>query len=217
VLRLSLILPLLATLASVLSRFEGATPQSLPRRFELDSMRTRIGFEADATMGAFRGNARKVTGWVETSAADFADARGEIDVEAALLQTGIGMRDRHLRETLETNAHPRIHFKLDSARFARRDSAGAWHRLYGVLTVRNVSRRPEILARISTRGDTIGVLGRISTRFTEFEMKPPSRVLGTVKVKDAFTITFDCTFVARTASTEAERTPGIPSRNPPGQ
>jgi polyisoprenoid-binding protein YceI len=209
-----LILPLLAPLASPTRSFESRSSTNVLRRLELDSMRTRIGFEADATMGAFRGAARKVSGWVETNDPGFADARGEVELDAASIQTGIGMRDRHLRETLETNAYPRIRFALDSVRPAYRDSAGTWYRLHGALTVRKVSRSPEILARISPRGDTIGVVGKIATRFTEFELKPPSRLLGTVKVKDAFTITFDCTFVTRASHKQLDSSLRLSYRSP---
>jgi polyisoprenoid-binding protein YceI len=176
-----------------------AVPQTNARRFQVDSVRTRIGFQADATLGSFRGTARKVMGWVETSESSFADARGEIVVQAASFHTGIGLRDRHLRETLEVTEHPAIRFVLDSARFEQTDSAGQnWYRLHGQLTIRNVMRTPEIRAHVAARGDTLVVQGTLATRFTDFEMKPPTRMLGTTKVRNEFTITFDCAFVATT-------------------
>jgi polyisoprenoid-binding protein YceI len=176
------------------------------QRFVLDSATSRIGFEADATLGGFRGNARKILGWVETSQPDFSDARGEIDVAASSFQTGLGMRDRHLRETLESQTHPVVRFVLDSARLARLDSAGAdWYRLHGRLTVRNVTREQDLLARISLQGDSIVAAGNLAARFTDFEMKPPSRLLGTTKVKNEFTITFHCTFIAQSAGLQANQ------------
>jgi polyisoprenoid-binding protein YceI len=176
------------------------TTQEL-QRFALDSVSSRIGFEADATLGGFRGHARKITGWVERSQPDLTDARGQIEVDAASFQTGIGLRDRHLRSTLETQIFPTIRFVLDSARFEHTDSAGqAWYRLHGQLTVRNVTRTPEVLARIAVQGDSISADGRIAMRFTDLDMKPPTRMLGTTRVKNDFTITFHCIFVARPAS-----------------
>ena len=173
------------------------TPHAPARRYELDAARTRIGFDANATLGDFQGNATKVTGWVETSEPEFSDAHGVVEVAAASFQTGIGMRDRHLRETLETEKYPLLRFALDSARFERADSTGKWYRLHGALTIRNATRNPELVARVSTHGDTIVVQGLLPARFTEYDMKPPSKLLGSAKVKDAFTIRFDCTFVAR--------------------
>jgi polyisoprenoid-binding protein YceI len=169
----------------------------LSGRYQLAAAGSRISFDADATLGGFQGTARKVTGWVETAEPNFSAARGAIEVDAASFETGIGMRDRHLRETLETNVHPLIRFVLDSARYERTDSTGNWYRLHGALTIRSATRRPDIVARVSPHGDTIVVQGQLATRFTEFALKPPSKLLGTAKVKDAFTIRFDCTFVAR--------------------
>ena len=189
---------LVATLAHPIPEPRTQTPAP---RFVLDTLSSRIGFEADATLGGFRGEARKITGWVETSEPAFADAHGVIEVTAASFRTGIGMRDRHLRETLETQTYPALRFVLDSARVVNADSMGtAWYRLYGQLTVRNVTRALDTVARISSSGDSITTMGRIDTRFTDFEMKPPSRLLGTTKVKNEFTITFHCTFVPESVS-----------------
>jgi polyisoprenoid-binding protein YceI len=171
-------------------------------RFDIDSANTRIGFEANATLGAFRGSARKVTGFVETAQRDFVDARGQIEVSAASFQTGIGLRDRHLRETIEAEKYPLIRFVLDSARYEQTDSTGAaWFGLHGRLTIRNVTRSPVIRARLTAAGDSIVVAGRLPAKFTDFEMKPPSRMLGTTKVKDDFVITFHCTFRSHQIST----------------
>ncbi|MGH7466528.1 MAG: YceI family protein [Longimicrobiales bacterium] len=193
---LTLLLPAALVLSS--ASLQSATLRPPPvRRFELDSARTSVGFRAQATLGEFRGYARRITGWVEMQEPNYVDAHGEIVLQAASFQTGIGLRDRHLRETLETSNHPTIRFVLDSARFEQTDSTGEnWYRLYGQLTIRNVTRRPELRARVVARADTLQVQGSLATRFTDFEMKPPTRMLGTTKVRNEFTIMFECTFVA---------------------
>jgi hypothetical protein len=44
-------------------------------------------------------------------------------------------------------------------------------------------------------GDTIAVNGSFPMTFSEFGFTPPSRMLGVVKVKDAWSINFDVRFV----------------------
>ena len=160
------------------------------RRYELDPAVSRVWFDADATMGEFTGRSSKLTGWLELGDAGYTNVRAHIELEAASLKTGIGMRDGHMRETLGTKNFPVISVDVDST---REDSASS-HHIWARLRVREDTLAFETDVRVQERGDTIFVSGRFPARFTDLGMKPPTRMLGTVKVKNDFTIGFECAF-----------------------
>jgi polyisoprenoid-binding protein YceI len=160
------------------------------RRYELDAAVSSVWFDADATMGAFRGRSSKLTGWLEIGAAGYTNVRARIELEAASLKTGIGMRDGHMRGELDTDKFPTITVDVDST---REDSASV-HHIWARLRVRKDTLVFDTDVRVQERGDTIFVSGRFPVRFTDIGMKPPSRVLGTMKVKNDFSIGFECAF-----------------------
>jgi polyisoprenoid-binding protein YceI len=179
-------------------------------RFVLDSAATRIWFEADATLGRFEGRATRFSGEAEVSdTLNFAGTRGHVEIEVASFKTGNGMRDGHLRGDMRADRYPRILFEATDAQpatLATVDSLLAGVTAFsdaipalrvfieGRLTVRDSTREVRVPARVRMAGDTIRVRGRLATRFTALGMKPPSRILGTVKVKDDIVLLFDALF-----------------------
>jgi polyisoprenoid-binding protein YceI len=180
-------------------------------RLDIDSAGSRIWFEADASLGRFQGTALRFTGWAEVpdSTYFYPRGRGEIEIEVASFRTGNGMRDGHLRGDMRADRFPRIRFVADDvveAALAEVDSLLAGVAAFsdtipaarvfieGSLTIRDSTRTVRIPARIRMTGDTLRVRGRLATRFTEFGIKPPSRLLGTVKVKDDIALLFDALF-----------------------
>jgi polyisoprenoid-binding protein YceI len=159
-------------------------------RYELDPAVSKVWFDADATMGAFRGRSSTLTGWLETEDPGYSNVRAHVELAAATLKTGVGMRDGHMRETLDTNKYPIISIDLDST---RQDSTNA-HHIWARLRVREDTLAFDTDVRVQERGDTIFVSGRFPVRFTDLGMKPPTRMLGTMKVKNDFSIGFECAF-----------------------
>jgi polyisoprenoid-binding protein YceI len=192
---------------SMVSAFtSGAAAQ---QRFVLDSAATRIWFEADATLGEFKGRAQRFRGWADVAdLVMFAGTTGHVEIEVASFRTGNGMRDGHLRGDMKAQQYPLIVFELSDvevvaledvlAQLAPEDTAGAGERvpvrLRGRLTIRGVTRDVAIAALVQVAGDSIRARGRLHTRFTQFDMKPPSRIFGTVKVKDPIVLAFDALF-----------------------
>ncbi len=72
-----------------------------------------VRFVSKAPMESFEGRTDRVSGRVEVDCAAPGDsATVEVSVELAGLETGIGLRDRHMRENhLETDRYPRAVFR----------------------------------------------------------------------------------------------------------
>ena len=178
------------------------------RSYVLDTLRTRIGFEAGATMGAFGGTARRFRGHAEIAdTASLTGATGRIEIDVASFRTGIGIRDGHLRGDLDADEYPTITFVLASARrsaepfsaetglvMAADEPARAPVLLSGQLTIRGETRDIGIPALVRFAADSLYARGRVPVRFTDFDMKRPSRLLGMAKVDDALVLHFDAVF-----------------------
>ncbi len=185
---------------------QAASPGPARLRLELDTVRTRVWFEADATLGAFTGKAGRVRGYAEVAdTASLSGAKGRIEVDVASFRTGIGMRDGHLRGDLQASKHPTIVFALEEVAGSSEDAMAGIERpanepssrpmlLKGTLTVRGVTRPVGIPTRIRFTPDSVYAHGRVPVRFTGFEMKPPSRMLGMTRVDDELVLRFDAVF-----------------------
>jgi polyisoprenoid-binding protein YceI len=160
------------------------------RRYELDPVTSKVWLDASATMGSFSGRSNKLTGWLETGEPGYVDVRAHIELEAASLKTGIGLRDGHLRGELDTDKYPTITVEVDSTR----EDSTTYHHVWARLTVRGNAHTFETTAQVLEHGDTIVVSGKFPMSFTSLGMKPPSKLLGTVKVKNDFSIGFECAF-----------------------
>lgn len=73
-----------------------------------------VTFTSKAPLETIVGKTSQVRGYVTVDPADIkGSATGKIEVDLASLQTGIGMRDRHMREQyLETDKFPKTTFEI---------------------------------------------------------------------------------------------------------
>ncbi len=186
-----------------------ATPG--PSRFDLVPAVSRLWFEAHSTLGGFSGEAHGANGWAWLGPdGRFIGGKGRVEVLVRDIRTGIGLRDHHLRETLDADRFPFVTLVVDSVAphppqasphgAAASDTAtvpplpgGEPVLLHARLTIRDRTRTVEVPAAARLAGDTLRVVGAIPVRFTEFGMKPPTRLLVT-HVGDAFALFFDARF-----------------------
>ncbi len=176
------------------------TAQSAGPRLRLDSASSRVWFDGSSTFGAFTATTASLSGWTQLAApGQFAEARGQVDMRAATLHTGIGLRDRHLRQALDTDRFPLVTLVLERVTLAAGGYAGASEgtavALQGALRVKDRPYPVTFAATAAFHGDTLLVVGRAPLRFTEVGMKPPTRLLGSVKVHDEFVLRFDGRFL----------------------
>lgn len=165
-------------------------------RYTLDSTRSQLTFEANSTTGHFIGRATDVSGWAKTAdTLSFAHARGEVRVQVASVHTGIGLRDRHLRSDMKADRFREVVVTIDSARVSPMRESAHPAMLVGTISFRGITRALTATAGIRLAGDTMVVTGGIPMRFTDFAMKPPTRVLGLTRVRDEWEIGFSIRFV----------------------
>lgn len=131
-------------------------------KWEIDPVHSTIGFSVKHMMVAtVRGRFGSVRGTIELDPAAPEQARGEVVIDAASVDTNVLMRDNHLRspDFFEAERHPHLTYHVTRV---HRVSAGRF-RVEGALTIRGVTRPVTLDAELSDvfvdpkRGTRIGI------------------------------------------------------------
>jgi polyisoprenoid-binding protein YceI len=114
-------------------------------------------------------------------------ARVSVAVEA--LDCANGTMNGHMQKALRMKDHPRITFTLDSYTLDGADAV-----LEATLEMAGSSNPVRIPATVTEEaGGIVRVAAQHEIRMTEWGVKPPSLMLGAMKVHDPVTIHFDVT------------------------
>lgn len=175
---------------------EPAARLAAPHRLVLDSAVSHVWFDGTSTFGAFSATTSSLDGWTELQGDALAGARGVVRLQAATLHTGIGLRDRHLRQELDTDRFPLITLTVDDVSTSAAVSGGAIPVVIrGALTVKGQTHPVSFGGTAALRGDTLTVDAKTPLTFTGLGMKPPTRMFGTTRVHDDFLLRFQGRFL----------------------
>ena len=123
----------------------------------------------------------------------------EVTVPVLTLRSEKSGLDKNLWKTLKAGEYPNIVFHLD--RYSLPDSGAAGDTIAvkaeGSLTVVGVSRPATLLLRAYPGDGGLWVEGRYALRMTEFGIKPPKMMLGTLRVGDRITVGYKLLLATR--------------------
>ena len=115
----------------------------------------------------------------------------QVTVPAALLDCKNGTMNEHMLKALKTKTNPDIVFRVASYDLARENDA-LRITLAGQLTLGGVEKPVTIVTTANEEGEgALRVMGTHEVRMTEFGLKPPSLMLGTMKVDEKVKVSFD--------------------------
>jgi hypothetical protein len=115
----------------------------------------------------------------------------QLVVPAKTLDCGNGTMNGHMLEALKSKEHPDIAFRLVSYDLASGDG-GEKGTLNGVLTIGGTDQT--IAFPVQLVDGTAGVLrvtGKYELNMKDYAIKPPTLMLGTMKVHEKVTVNFD--------------------------
>jgi polyisoprenoid-binding protein YceI len=102
-----------------------------------------------------------------------------------------GTMNEHMRKALKASQNPTVVFRVDTYELARA-SEGVTVTLNGTLTMGGVEKPITVNAQAKPgENGTLLVTGTRELRMTEFGLKPPTLMLGTMKVDDRVKVGFD--------------------------
>jgi len=115
----------------------------------------------------------------------------EVRVPVSTLSCGNGTMDEHMRKALKAEQNPEIRFELKSYMVGEKTDAGTTVQAEGVMTIAGASKTVELTGVVTPTATGLRVQGSAPLRMTEYGVKPPSLMLGTLKVADAITVHYD--------------------------
>jgi polyisoprenoid-binding protein YceI len=176
------------TLAGLLSPVAAAAEA---RRYVIDPDKSQIRFHATSRFMDADGRFGRVGGEVTVDDARPESAAGEVDVDVASIDTGIGLRDRHLRsdDFFDVARYPRATFVLAGV---RREGEGFV--ATGDLTIRGVTRRLSVPVRVTLGPAAVRVTGELTLDRRQFGVAYQSRLN---PVGDRVAVSFDLQATAR--------------------
>jgi polyisoprenoid-binding protein YceI len=179
---------LIVGVMSGLAVASASAQMALPRNFSL-SKESRLWFDGTSTVRSFTCSAKKVDANVvaepDASPVELVKTASLV-VPVASLDCGNGTMNGHMRKALKADDNPQITWKLVSYRLD-----GAAVVLNGTLTIAGKENPIELRGTGSADNGVIRLKGTKQIKMTEFGVKPPSLMLGTMKVGDLVTVSYD--------------------------
>ncbi len=118
-----------------------------------------------------------------------------IKLEAKSLKSGNSIMDGKTYDAFEYKKNPNIVFQLTEGSIVKLSNQDEDVTLTGNLTMAGQTKKINIKAvcKITKTGD-YQIKGSVPLKMSDYGMKPPTAMLGTMKTGDAVTIKFDVTF-----------------------
>ena len=163
---------------------------------------SRLWIEGSSTVRSFECKAEAFEATVATTdqaavsavlSAQKAVSSVELTVPAEQLECGNGTMNDHMRKALKAKDHPTITFRVSSYALATATAgAGVQGTLQGELTLGGVTKPITVEAVANDGGDgTLLVTGQHLIRMKEFGLKPPTLMLGTLRVDEKVNVRFE--------------------------
>lgn len=190
--RITASLALAVTLPAVIAFARTATLDVQPEsRLWVAGTSTVRSFQCQA--GAFDANVASAS--AEAVAAVLAGEKAVSNVEVTVPVDRLDCRNatmnEHMWKALKAKEHPTVVFRADAYDLTRANDS-VTVTLSGSLTLGGVQKPITIKAQAkSGPGGTLVVSGTREIRMTEFGLKPPTLMLGTMKVGERVTVGFD--------------------------
>ncbi|KGL63941.1 YceI family protein [Polaribacter sp. Hel1_85] len=118
----------------------------------------------------------------------------DVKIEATSLKSGKRTMDKITYKALKAEEHPLISFIFKKGEIISENTDFINITLHGDLTIAGVTKNVSVLTRINKLGDTITLIGKYKLKMTDYGIKPPTALLGTIKTGDEITIEFNLKF-----------------------
>jgi len=114
----------------------------------------------------------------------------EVRVPVKSIRSGKSAMDKKTHEALEADSHPYIVFNQSSVK-----SLGPYQVvLSGDLNIGGVVRKVELEAGYSVNGSSVTFSGTLPIKMSDFEIDPPTALMGTIKTGDEIVLNYKGVF-----------------------
>jgi polyisoprenoid-binding protein YceI len=132
--------------------------------------------------------------------------RGYAEARVAAMRTGIGLRDRHLRNAMDADSFPALRFELDEVRVGHVHGDTTDVALHGFLVLHGQRRAVRAEGRVVATATAVALVASFPVDMREYGITPPTRFLGSVRVRPVAQITARLRFDGSAAGQHPEGT-----------
>lgn len=119
-----------------------------------------------------------------------------LDIPVKSIKSGEKLMDSKTYETFDANKHPNIAFRLTDVTNLQITGDNVHVVFNGNLTMAGTTKKVTIKANgKNIKQGTYVFNGNVPLKMTDFQMKPPTALLGTLKVGDGIKLEFDITLM----------------------
>ena len=150
---------------------------------------SRVWVTGTSTVRGYRCESTRVEGTAQVSSADLASlsvSGATVSIPVSTLDCSNGTMNGHMRNALKMAENPTIRFRATGV-----DVDGTRATMTGELTIAGSTQRVSIDATVASEGGQLRVRGSKPLRMTDYGVRPPSLMLGTMKVHPPVTVGFD--------------------------
>jgi hypothetical protein len=158
---------------------------------------SQFWIDGTSTVNAFTCAASQVAGHgvVETAPdGQPTELDAEVVIPVRAFDCGVRQMNRDMYEALKGKAHPAVRFALDRAEVLPAPPYSEWTpvRVWGTITLAG-ERRPVTVTAQGRRLDDglVRIQGQHALRMTDFDIEPPTGLLGLVRAHDDIVVRFD--------------------------
>jgi polyisoprenoid-binding protein YceI len=158
---------------------------------------SRLWFDGTSTLRAWTCTADKIASTIDAEAGvvdavlDGRQVAGRLEVEfpVANLECKNGTMNEHMRKALKLTTHPKITFNLSGYDLTKGTPPGAT--VQGALTMNGQSRPIAVPVQFVRADGALRVTGKVPLTMTEWGVRPPTLMMGTIRVGDVVTVQFN--------------------------
>lgn len=156
---------------------------------------SRVWVDGTSTTRSWHCESTRAEGSAAAATTDLAQlsrvARAEITVPVATLDCRNNTMNGHMRNALKADQAPEIRFRATSVQVTPTSVDAGTAEMQGTLTIAGADRPVTITGTVVRENGQLRVRGSKRITMTEWGVRPPSLMLGTMKVNPAATVGFD--------------------------
>lgn len=138
----------------------------------------QVAFTSKVVALTFTGTTDKIDGFIYWEGDSLFAAKGQLhfEVELASFDTGIGKRDRDMRQVLDTDQWPKAVYKGAIAEHTAVDSTGVAYRVKtkGILSLHGVDRAIEVPGTVVVEAGRSKVEAAFTLKLADYHIEAPS-------------------------------------------
>lgn len=123
----------------------------------------------------------------------------EVSIPVAGLKSGESGLDKNLRKTMMDDKYPNVVYKLSKYELGKSEGGVVAAKTTGELTIAGQTKTVPIDVEFRPGADGVAVKGEYTLKMSDYGIKPPTLMLGAIKVRDPVTIRFDLLLKAEAA------------------